>query len=79
MGIGLSVKADGALVHGNDTGENVHQGGFARTVFAQQGVDFTGANLQVYVRQGVDTAEGFGNALHLQNGFHKHFSLQWGG
>ena len=72
--IDLAVKFNPAFVHGNNTGENVHQRGFARAVLTQQGMDFALFHIQMHIHQSVDAAEGFGNALHLQNCVHMHFS-----
>ena len=61
------LKHDGAAVAavGVDAREHFHQRGFARAVFAHDGVDFTGAHLQVDPVQGNDAREGFADIPHL--------------
>ena len=50
-----------------DTGENVHQCGFARAVFADQCVDLAAPDLQVDVVQRSYAREFLGDVSHFEN------------
>ena len=49
-----------------NTAQNVHQGGFSRSVFSHQSMDLAFLHLQVYVVKRLYTRESFGNILHLK-------------
>jgi hypothetical protein len=61
----LALDEDFAFVGVVDAVEDVHQGGLAGTVLAQQGVDFPGAHGQVHVVVGQDAGEALDDAAHL--------------
>ncbi len=61
----LAFDVDFPFVGIVDTVEDVHQGGLAGTVLAQQGVDFPGAHRQVHVVVGQDAGETLDNATHF--------------
>lgn len=48
------------------TGEDLHQGAFAGSIFTDQGMDFAACNGEIDRGQGLDTGKGFADALHLQ-------------
>jgi hypothetical protein len=50
-------------------GQNLHQGGFSRPIFAQQGYDFTGVYLKVYVAKRLHAWETLGNPDYPQYRF----------
>ena len=57
----LLVHIDLAAVRVVDAGDHVHQGGLAAAVFAQQGQNFTAADVQGNVLVGNDLTKGFGD------------------
>ena len=61
----LAVDEDFALVGPVEAAEDVHQGGFAGAVFAEQAEDFAGPDFQVDVGVGDDLAEALGDAAQL--------------
>ena len=58
----LAVDQDFALVGAIKAGEDVHQGGFAGAVFAEQAEDFAGPDLEAHIRIRDDFAEPLGDA-----------------
>ncbi len=50
------------------TGENFDQGGFARAVFTDQPVDFTGHQAQINILQRNNAGEALAHILHFKNG-----------
>ena len=61
----LAVDEDLALVRPVEAGEDVHQGGLAGAVLAEQAEDLAGPDLQVHVGIGNDAAEPLGDAPEL--------------
>jgi hypothetical protein len=55
------------LVIGVDAVHDLHQGGFARAVFAEQAVDFAHAHVEADVIQGGHAGEMLCDSLHLEN------------
>ena len=51
---------------GVDTAEDVHQRGFACTVLADYGVNFSRAHLKVHIIQRPDPGKGLGDVFHFQ-------------
>ncbi len=66
------IHKDFALVRLVKAVEDVHQGGFARAVFPQQGKDFTLFEGEVNMIVGQHTGEAFGNTLEFENRSHRH-------
>ena len=66
-GIGLAHESDRAGVRRDDAGEDVHEGGFARAVFAQQRVDLALLHGEPDVPEGLGAAEGLGHMLHFKD------------
>ena len=65
----LAIEDDGAVVLpvGVDAGKNLHKGGLTGTVFAAQGVDFTGADIKVDVLEDGHAIETLVDVAHFQN------------
>jgi len=60
------VDPDGPGVGGVDAAQDLDEGGFARPVLAQQGVDLSGEQLEAHVIQRGDPAEPLGHALQTE-------------
>ena len=65
--LALVVDLAGVAPGGVGARKHVHQGGFARSVLADQGVDFPGLHPQIHVIQGFDAGKFLGDGLHFQN------------
>ena len=65
----FSLVFDLALVHLVNAEHALHQGGLTGTVFAHQGHNFTGAELQLRVVQRFYAGEGLDHAFHYQTVF----------
>ena len=65
----LSFVFDLAFVHLVNAEHALHQSGLASAVFAHQGHDFAGAELQLRVVQRFDAGEGLDHAFHYQTVF----------
>ena len=63
------VHGDGAAIGLGGTVDDLHQGGFARAVFAQHRVDFTGLHQQIDRVISHHAGIGLGNARQLQAGW----------
>ena len=63
-GNGFIVDIDLTGVGVIDTRQHIHQRGFARAVFTEQGQDLTVADIEIDILVCLDGAERFGNALH---------------
>ena len=59
-----AVKGDGAGVGGIGAGQDVHEGGLARAVLAEKGVDLPARNVEVDAPQDGDAAERLADAAH---------------
>jgi hypothetical protein len=57
----VAVDAEGSAVWGQGAGDDLDECGFAGSVFADDGVDFAGAEVEVGVFQGLDAGERFGD------------------
>ena len=77
LGIADGVEGDGAVVDAEfalvgavrvDAGEEFDEGRLARAVFAAEGVDFAGAEVEGDVPQGGDAGEFFGQAAGFEEG-----------
>ena len=68
-GHGLSVHADLARVHLVDAEHAFHQSRFTGAVFAHQGVNRTGTQLELRVIKSLDAGEGFTYAAHFKHEF----------
>ena len=66
----LPVKLDGAGVRLVDAGPHFDEGGFSRTVFADQSGNGSGKQVQLHVLQRLDAGKAFGNAAKRQDGLH---------
>jgi hypothetical protein len=64
----LAVQEDLPLVRACEPVEDVHQGGLAGPVLAQQGVDLTGPHVEVDAVIGDDARVPLGDAAHLERG-----------
>ena len=64
------VHGDGAAIGLGGTVDDLHQGGFARAVFAQHRVDFTGLHPQIDRVISHHAGIGLGNARQLQTGWY---------
>ena len=62
----LPLVKDFALVHPVDAEQALHQRGFARAVFAHQGVNAARPELEIHVIQRFDAGERLHDALHFQ-------------
>ena len=51
-----------------DARQHLHQGGFARAVLADDGVDLALFDAEIDVRQGLHAGEGLGDVTHLEDG-----------
>ena len=51
-------------------GDDLDQGGFARAVFADEGVDFAGAEVEGDALERLDAGEGLGNGCELKERGH---------
>ena len=70
------LEPDRAGVAAVDAGEDLHQGGLAGPVLADQGVDLTGTELEAAVVERVNAREALADAGHLdQKLSHRGFSL----
>ena len=67
----LLIDLNFAAVRIIDTGDHVHQGGFAASVFAQQGENFAAADGQKNVFVGNDVAESLGDMAQFNGVLHK--------
>ena len=65
---GVAVEQDLALVRAGQPVEDVHQGGLAGAVLAEQGVDLAGPDVEVDVVVGDDARIALGDAAHLEGG-----------
>ena len=65
--LAVVIDLTGIGAHGIDAGQDVHQGGFAGAVFADQSVDFAPLHFQIYVVQRLDAGKLLGDGFHLQN------------
>ena len=70
LGDGFSLDDHLAPGGGEDSVENVHQGGFSRAVFAHQGKDLALADGKIHILIGPDTGEFHGDIAKLYNGIH---------
>ena len=64
----LAVEQDLALVGRGEAVEDVHEGGLAGAVLAEQGVDLAGPDLEVDVGVGNDARIALRDAAHLERG-----------
>ena len=71
-GRGLALHQDLPRVRLIDAGEHIHQSGLARAVLPQQGQNFALAQVQADVMVGHHTAEGLGDASHLNGALFRH-------
>ena len=62
----FSLVKDFALVHSVNAEQAFHQRGFARAVFAHQGVNAARPELEIHVIQRFDAGERLHDALHFQ-------------
>ena len=53
-----AVEEDLARIRREQAGQNLDQGGLARSILAEEGVDFAGLQVEVDVHQGVDAGKG---------------------
>ncbi len=60
------------FVRGIESIENVHEGGLAGAVFAQQGVYLAWVQIQVYMIVRQNTGEALSDAAKLEDRFHDH-------
>ena len=60
------VDQDLAFIGKIDAGDHVHQGGFAASVFAQDGQDLLPVHIQVHAFVGLDGSESFADSSHLK-------------
>ena len=65
--IAFAAKDDLARISRDNAGEDVHQGGFSRAVFAQQSVDLALAHRQVDIGKRPAAAERLGHVIHFKD------------
>ena len=65
----LSLEGDGSGVLCINAGEHLHQGGFSGAIFAHQGMDFPGANLEIDINQRVNAGKALVDPFHGQDHF----------
>ena len=65
----LSVDEDLAFFGDVDAAKHLNQRRFARAVFAQQGVDLAGFELEVHVLQGLDAGDRLADVFHFEQIF----------
>ena len=61
----LPIDGDRAFFRLVHAGQHVHQGAFARAVFAEQSMHLALAQIEIHVVIGEDAGEPFDNAPHL--------------
>jgi len=66
---GLSFEPDLSFIVRVDTGKDLDERGFPRTVFACQNMDFTWVEVKTHIIQDFDTGEGLGDVLHNEHRF----------
>ena len=64
----LAADQDFAGVGRIDAAEDLHERGFARSIFANERDDFTLADFQAYVVQRDHAGKAFGDPTHLEKG-----------
>ena len=64
----LTAVADAARIGLIDTGQHLHQGGFAGTIFTEQGHHLARIDPQTRFIEGAHTGEGLDDPGQLQNG-----------
>ena len=65
-GHGCAVEEDLTSVRPVNAGENLHQGGLAGTVLADECDDLTARHVEVHLVQSDDAGKAFGDRSHLQ-------------
>src|SRR5688500_15165770 len=63
----LTLEEDLPAIRPDDTVDDFHEGGFAGTVLARDGVDLALAQLEIHRAQGADRPEGFADLRELQD------------
>ena len=64
----LAVNKDLTFIGEIDTGEHVHERGFAASVFAQKSKNFTAVNIQTYIMVCIDVTKVFSDMPHADSG-----------
>ena len=60
----LAVQQDFALIRRQNAAENIHQRGFAGTVFAQKSTNLPGAQFELNICENIIGAEGLVDLFH---------------